>query len=315
MSTKIYDAYKFPKKLSLDELNQRILQQSFFVTRHAQKLYLEKFLKEFVRFYDQHKVHSRKWATETIVHLNEKLASGKLEDRYARSIKELINIRNALIAENYNSAIVNLDWYIQQHIEMFKANRRYADFDYNFESKIVIIPTKAKILAMTFGNPYLNGTLVTRLGLEDYHYQNQTDRPENISKKSWDIRKKVWDNAIGPDYIPINHGFEYTLVDDLSISLIGIRLTDDKYSDKLFTKQTIKELLPDFDSRVSTATGSFDDYPNAPDKNADYSAWLRYTRSEDYIKWKKRKANSIRKKLISNEELLDVICKIFNLED
>ena len=46
-----------------------------------------------------------------------------------------------------------------------------------------------------------------------YHYQNQTDKPEGISKVAWDKRCKGWDDAIDSDYIPAHHGFGINLYD------------------------------------------------------------------------------------------------------
>lgn len=46
-----------------------------------------------------------------------------------------------------------------------------------------------------------------------YHYQNQTDKPEGISKAAWDKRCKDWDDAIDSDYIPAHHGFGINLYD------------------------------------------------------------------------------------------------------
>ena len=38
-----------------------------------------------------------------------------------------------------------------------------------------------------------------------YHYQNQTDKPEGISKAAWDKRCRDWDDVIDPDYIPAHN--------------------------------------------------------------------------------------------------------------
>ena len=53
MSTKIYNAYKFPKKLNIDELTKTVLAQKPLITIEAQKLYLNSYIRNFVRYYDE----------------------------------------------------------------------------------------------------------------------------------------------------------------------------------------------------------------------------------------------------------------------
>ena len=51
MSTKIYNAYKFPKKLNIDELTKTVLAQKPLITIEAQKLYLNNYIRNFVKYY------------------------------------------------------------------------------------------------------------------------------------------------------------------------------------------------------------------------------------------------------------------------
>lgn len=44
MSTKIYNVYKFPKKLNIDELTKTVLAQRPLITIEAQKLYLNSYI-------------------------------------------------------------------------------------------------------------------------------------------------------------------------------------------------------------------------------------------------------------------------------
>ena len=44
-----------------------------------------------------------------------------------------------------------------------------------------------------------------------YHYQNQCDKPDDISDEEWNKRESDWNTAIGPDYIPANHGLQVQL--------------------------------------------------------------------------------------------------------
>lgn len=55
-------------------------------------------------------------------------------------------------------------------------------------------------------------TIVKDFGLEDYHYQNQTDPPEDISYPAFERRAKKWDQLLAPDD-NFRNGFQFTLFD------------------------------------------------------------------------------------------------------
>lgn len=52
----------------------------------------------------------------------------------------------------------------------------------------------------------------------DYHYQNQSDRPPNISEKEWGERKHCWKRVFRDVSVPAEAGFTFSLLerDDLS---------------------------------------------------------------------------------------------------
>lgn len=81
------------------------------------------------------------------------------------------------------------------------------------QAKIMYIPHNNDIFAMFFGSYHYERLIMQNENFSDYHYQNQTDQPEDISDEEWEQRKKDWDEAIGPDYIPVNHGMLFTFLD------------------------------------------------------------------------------------------------------
>lgn len=64
---------------------------------------------------------------------------------------------------------------------------------------------------MYFGNTDIRRFIENHEMFEDYHYQNQCDKPDDISDEEWDKRESDWNDAIGPDYIPANHGWQIRL--------------------------------------------------------------------------------------------------------
>lgn len=293
MSTKIYNAFKFKKKLSLDELNTKVLGIRNDVLRKAQIEYLKEYVSKYVFFYDQHNIFSDEWVDAKIKRLQEFVETEK--DNQTKSIYERnISIREHFRDKDYAHSFIHIDWLLE---DFHSVDSKYYGDDYKCE--LLIIPCGTKLLAMMFGNWRLIDTVVKLLDLDDYHYQNQTDRPESVSSRAWNNRAKVWDKAIGPDYIPINHGFTYNMVEDRYISLYGIRLSDNS---DLINRELIMSLIPSVDTRVKQLINDCDDYPNPP-TDKDYRSWSAYKRTDEYKEWYQKKFDELKSKV----EALDVM--------
>ncbi len=91
---------------------------------------------------------------------------------------------------------------VRDLIELFKKARDVNSFEFNIESSIVILFHDTGIY-MIF---YFPGHFGRNDGgyfkkweewIEDFHYQNQGDKPEDISEEEWGYREGVWDDLIG----------------------------------------------------------------------------------------------------------------------
>jgi hypothetical protein len=51
--------------------------------------------------------------------------------------------------------------------------------------------------------------------VEDYHYQNQADKPDDVSDREWNKRRRDWDLTLPGAGIPANNGFTADLTDSL----------------------------------------------------------------------------------------------------
>ena len=58
--------------------------------------------------------------------------------------------------------------------------------------------------------------------VEDYHYQNQTDQPEDITDEEWEKRGDLWDELLPGIGILRDNGFIYKIVND---SDVGFNIT------------------------------------------------------------------------------------------
>lgn len=68
---------------------------------------------------------------------------------------------------------------------------------YSLDVAVAVYPYRGQVYLRTFTE---SASVVGKVldfvpkmrGLEDYHYQNQTDHPEEVPAKDWDRRKRVW---------------------------------------------------------------------------------------------------------------------------
>lgn len=91
-------------------------------------------------------------------------------------------------------------------------NIRKPQWDYAFD--LVLIPKDSDLLALVFmeNDPGYEQAM-TDLGFQDYHYQNQTDKPKDISEEDWEQRRKDWHDCGLLQYeAPNTLGFSFAVV-------------------------------------------------------------------------------------------------------
>lgn len=92
------------------------------------------------------------------------------------------------------------------------------DPDYN--ASVVIIPYKKSLYGLYYCDGIKENEDLFFSIADDYHYQNQTDKPDNISWKEWRKREEVWDDILEiGGYSPIEFGFEFKITMDGGIEI------------------------------------------------------------------------------------------------
>ena len=164
---------------------------------------------------------------------------------------------------------------------------------------IQIFPLQDKILVMFFGSKDIQNYLENTGHFDDYHYQNQCERPDTISEEEWNIRCMDWRKAIGPDYVPCKHGFCVELFDInnvfpkfvISDETIHIKNEEDQ------TKELIKTL-------------SMSNVKGYPTNEKSFNEWFRFKESEEYKEWIKDAKKLIHSKcdfITTKEEFIDLL--------
>ena len=275
MSIKIYNAYICDKVYSMHELMQKVKTLRAEIVQLANNKRKHYIVSQCVHLQDFRAVRGLK---ETQM-MRAKLAANKKEKMSDYSLVEMWKV----VSEEEFDTRTLMDaidsHFLNKAYEDGKSNRRIdSDFDYN--CSMMVIPMENKQLVLVFGNDELTEVVKNQPWLRDYHYQNQTDCPANISEEEWEQRRKDWDEAIGPDYLPVNHGMEIKLCDSGRDFLFGIM-------EEEWTKD-FPPYVPSVEDRVKWLIDYFDDYPDPP--SGSYSVdWVKYLRSEKYLNWKQQK--------------------------
>ena len=95
--------------------------------------------------------------------------------------------------------------------------RRITDINFNFS--IVLFPYENKVYGIYFSDYEEDDFNLLSEMVEDYHYQDQCDKPEHIPDEEWEHRRKTWDELIGYDAIS-DRGFSYTFCSGKDIDII-----------------------------------------------------------------------------------------------
>lgn len=285
MSTKIYDAYKFNKKYSLDELMTLFDKWRNDIKDIAAKEFANICLRKFALYYDLLTMKGPEYFKEQ----KEKLDQTK-ENKAKRRLYELFEEINS---NEFKPSTIMM--YITDIVND-SINCKNNDINFlsqMFKSEIYVYTVSRKILFMYFGGNTYQQYIVNQPEVEDYHYQNQTDRPEEISKSAWERRALNWDIAIGPDYVPCNHGISVQFINksDIEFSIFN------KY---IKAKNISNESFPTLDERAERLLDYFDDYPNPPENINSYSVFLKYSNTDEYKNWKIQKKQYIKEHLVEN---------------
>lgn len=193
MSLKIYNGFKFDKDYSLRELNNILAPIRKKVQEKAEQLYFQKVVEEFLYIYDCYTI----WGEETAL----------ARMREFSEMKEL----------DWLSIFYRIDHGVYKKIkEAENASKR--DFDYDLSCSIQILPTSDKLLFTLYGEKMELCDIVKDAPFtQEYHYQNQSDKPEDISEEEWAQRYNDWKEAM-PEWIAARNGFSVNFVDIYSFN-------------------------------------------------------------------------------------------------
>ena len=169
------------------------------------------------------------------------------------SIGEETSVDDILATKNDSKAREKFCW------EMMHTLRNELDKKWrirsgcNFKLEVCIIPwTDGNIYGTYYDDTIsANRDLIMSVA-DEYHYQNQTDKPDEISDEEWAEREEVWEQIFDKYWTPAEAGPLYTIVsaDDLHINTVKKMLekVDEMFYDE---KGYVLAIQSDFSSDES----------------------------------------------------------------
>lgn len=104
---------------------------------------------------------------------------------------------------DYSPNILN-----ESHGEMIKYLKEFNDHESPFQCQIGIYPISSnKTLGQFFCLHHYEEHIRQAPWFIEYHYQNQCDKPEEISARQWSQRQKDWNVVFDESWIPTSAGF------------------------------------------------------------------------------------------------------------
>lgn len=275
MSTKIYDAYRFDKGYDIQQIDGKMELLRAEIKDHARQMIQSAICTEYAYYYGYHQFHSK----DEIQNLMK--TAEKTENR------RLVKIWKYVLEEEWKLLYIEIFLYYAERVSEAEKHPTIMNQEFWYRSILQIIPIKDKILLMYFGNQELQKIIEKQPYIQEYHYQNQVDRPGCISEAEWKDRKEDWEVAIGPDYVPKYHGFSVSLC-PFDEGVFDIPEAD---------FSTIKNSH----SLIQKLAGTFSDYPNPPKKD-EVNNWITYCSSAEYLEWLQEKIKFVQENLILPKE-------------
>ncbi len=200
MSTKIYNGYK-ARVLNIYELNEFYKDVRKISNNEMERKYYDLLARKMLKIaYDLERVKDDDEKIETYL-LNlyfDSVFSDNSE--FVKSSKEEIvnNVKNKYIYNKYIEKIKS----IAESIIMNKSMQcvfKSKNSPFYFKSEFALLPLEDKVLVLVYDNDTCseltkNKEFCEKYGFEYYGYWDNTDKPDEISEKEWEQRKKDWDN-------------------------------------------------------------------------------------------------------------------------
>lgn len=291
MSTKIYNGYRFKEPVTLQQVQSFTQRLREKLAPLAKQEYCKAIIREIVEMIDMNQ-----YGYFTTCHYFHKFEKSSLFRASCR--------------------------YYDERISLLKSkNKRDPDVDFDFSICIIPLQSKDSTLILLYTEQsFLRKAFVEFPEIEEYHYQNQSDKPDEITEADWDIRRKDWDEGLG-DFAPIEVGLEYRPYSFDRFNFYTFHET------KEYLENHANEVIPLLDDRarliakrimaeewdVKHPLTELPENPTKEQKAAQnneakerFWKYMDYLQTDDAIKWRLEKSEEIKKELLVFNTLNDL---------
>lgn len=141
--------------------------------------------------------------------------------KVAPEIKEVCKIE--YLEDIYEMATFQFDKEKEKSFDELKEyffDDEYSKDNHNNGLLAMLFPYENSTYIMFFGNTKHIKIIEKYIDLIDFHYQNSTDKPDEITENDWNNRINIWDKILGGDGWgkPIDYGFQFTLSEKMPCS-------------------------------------------------------------------------------------------------
>ena len=168
MSTKIYNGLIY-KGTNLVELN-KLIQTSFNRCRKIAKTkYINSLTQYWVNIFDKKTINTNEQFHQL---LGESRTSKNYDDNLLKALIDVINANRK---------------------QIITSGLRNPEFDFDLSVRLFPINNKKTLINCFHDDVEFQQELANYF--DEYHYQNQSDKPDNIPTRQWNLRRKDWDKA------------------------------------------------------------------------------------------------------------------------
>lgn len=286
MSTKIYNGFKIKnltlheQKAFLDEVKEKLI--PFYI-----ESYCDVFAKRLIKVIDSltildNEKDFEKIEKDLLLYYRQQMSFEKLTKSVCRNLP--IDIDKTQVLKSFDKSYYTmrslLEDMLEQSMKVSEVSSDIFSLDTDFKADFVFLPlSDTETLFMTYSNNFTNffhtlcedNEFCKKYGLEDYCYQNQSDKPKWISEKDWNKRDEDWKTVLKTG-IPSKDGILISLMD---AELFRMYLFDYDITEKVIEK------LPSKEERITKNANSraFDIYWNeyAKKHNIDLTSNIVYS--------------------------------------
>lgn len=159
--------------------------------------------------------------------------------KYANNLLDVEEIKFFIIINKLNDA--NCHEIFRKIIDSLNStNRTILSIRFNFS--IALIPEKNGYVYGYYFVDYEEYFDLIKPFVEDYHYQNQCDKPDNISNREWNNRRKKWDKLLGYDTFS-QRAFTFSMVDSNDLDIFSTLKKIEKAIDEIKYENNNKNIL------------------------------------------------------------------------